>query len=82
MRMLEGELAKRTGFVGQVAEVVPRMSVFHLDVVHVATGRGWLGRRDKNRGIRWEARYRPASPDVDEEFASAVGTEAAAHPAA
>jgi hypothetical protein len=63
MRLIEEYLMKRTGFVGHVVEVVPRMSVFHLDAIHVATGREWLSFRDRNGGVYWEARYRPADDD-------------------
>lgn len=64
MRTIEGDLTNSTGFVGHVAEVVSRMSVFNLGAVHVPTGREWLGRRDKNGGVYWKARYRPVDPDV------------------
>ncbi len=40
------------------------MSVFHLDAVHVPTGREWLGRRDVHGGVYWEARCRPVDPGV------------------
>jgi hypothetical protein len=64
MRATEALLTKPTGFVAQITEVVPRMSVLHLGSVHVPTGREWLGRRDTQGGVRWQARYRPADPDV------------------
>jgi len=64
MRATEALLTKPAGFVVQITEVVPRMSVLHLSSVHVPTGREWLGRRDTHGGVRWQARYRPADPDV------------------
>lgn len=66
MRTIEAELTKPLGFLGYVAEVVPRLSVLHLNAVHVPTGREWLGRRDSHGGVHWEARYRPAGADGDE----------------
>jgi hypothetical protein len=64
MRLIEEHLAKATGFAGHIIEVVPRMSVFHLDAIHVPTGREWLGLRDSSGGIRWEEQDHPAGPDV------------------
>ncbi|MGH3211422.1 MAG: hypothetical protein ACRDNO_27055 [Trebonia sp.] len=64
MRILEPLLISRVGFAVRVVEVVSRMSVFHLDAVHVPTGREWLGRRDRHGGVFWEARYRPVDPGV------------------
>jgi hypothetical protein len=64
MRIVEPLLVRRVGFAARVVEVVSRMSVFHLDAVHVPTGREWLGRRDIHEGVFWEARYRPADPGV------------------
>ena len=64
MRVLEPLLLARVGFAARVVEVVSRMSVFHLDVVHVPTGHEWLGRRDRHGGVSWEARYRPVDPGV------------------
>jgi hypothetical protein len=62
MRIAEPLLVKRVGFVVRVVEVVSRLSVFHLDVIHVPTGRDWLGRRDIYGGVYWEAHYRPVDP--------------------
>ena len=39
MRLTEPLLVERLGFIVHVVEVVSRMSVFHLDAVHVPTGR-------------------------------------------
>jgi hypothetical protein len=64
MRATEALLTKPVGFVAQIVEVVPRMSVFNLSSVDVPTGHEWLGRRDIRGGVHWEARYRPADPDV------------------
>lgn len=63
MRAVEGELTKPLGFLGYVTEVVPRLSVLHLNAVHVPTGREWLGRRDSRGGVCWEMRYRPDGDD-------------------
>jgi hypothetical protein len=64
MRAAESLLLRPAGFVAQVTEVVPRMSVFHLDSVHVPTGRQWHGRRDTHGGVHWTARHDPVDPDV------------------
>ena len=64
MRIVEPLLVKRVGFAARIVEVVSRMSVFHLDAVHVPTGREWLGRRDVHGGVFWEARYRSVDPGV------------------
>ena len=63
-RTIEPLLVQRVGFAARIVEVVPRLSVFHLDAVHVPTGREWLGRRDRHGGAYWEARRRPVDPDV------------------
>jgi hypothetical protein len=55
-------LAQQRGFVVRIVEVVSRMSVFHLDVIYVPTGRGWLGRRTRSGGVHWEHTYRSADP--------------------
>ena len=59
-RAVEPLLAERAGCAARIVEVVPLMSVLHLDAVHVPTGREWLGRRDGHGGARWEARHRSA----------------------
>ena len=64
MQSVEPLLVRRVGFAVRIVEVVSRMSVFHLDAVHVPTGREWLGRRDIPGGVFWETRYRPADPGV------------------
>ena len=64
MRIVEPLLVRRVGFAVRIVEVVSRMSVFHLDAVHVPTGREWLGRRDVHGGVFWEARYRSVDPGV------------------
>jgi hypothetical protein len=64
MRIAEPLLVERVGFAVRIVEVVPRMSVFHLDAVHVPTGREWLGRRDIHGGAYWEACCRPVDPGV------------------
>ena len=64
MRSVEPLLVRRVGFTVRIVEVVSRMSVFHLDAVHVPTGREWLGRRDIYGGVFWETRYRPVDPGV------------------
>lgn len=61
-RAVEPLLADRAGSAARIVEVVPHLSVLHLDAVHVPTGREWLGRRDVHGGARWEARHRPAGP--------------------
>jgi hypothetical protein len=63
-RVVEPLLIKRVGFAVRIVEVVPRLSVFHLDAVHVPTGSEWLGRRDVYGGVFWEARLRSIDPDV------------------
>jgi hypothetical protein len=77
-RIVEPLLVQRVGFVVRVVEVVPRMSVFHLDAVHVPTGREWLGRRDIHGGAHWEARYRPADPGVGYSLGTGHGAGAVA----
>lgn len=64
MRSAEPLLVKRVGFAVRIVEVVPRLSVFHLGLVHVPTGHEWLGRRDIHGGVHWEARCRPVDPSA------------------
>jgi hypothetical protein len=64
MRVIEEHLTTRTGFFGHIIQVVPRMSVFHLEMIHVATGREWRSYRDKSGEVYWVARYHPADPDA------------------
>jgi len=78
MRIVEPLLVKRVGFAARIVEVVSRMSVFHLDAVHVPTGREWLGRRDIYGGVFWEARYRPVDPGVVYHLAASHDSSAVA----
>jgi hypothetical protein len=78
MRNGEPLLVKRIGFALRIVEAVPRMSVFHLDAVHVPTGREWLGRRDVHGGVYWKARCRPVDPDVVYHLAAGDDTGAIA----
>ncbi|HEX3514514.1 MAG TPA: hypothetical protein VHT26_11000 [Trebonia sp.] len=78
MRTTEPLLVRRVGFIVRVVEVVSRMSVSHLDVIHVPTGRDWLGRRDIHGGVRWEARYRPVDPGTVYHLAASDDTGAIA----
>lgn len=64
MRQIEAHLAGGSGFVARVSEVVPCLSVFQLNAVHVPTGREWHARRDRRGGVHWEQRFRPVDPDV------------------
>ena len=78
MRIVEPLLVKRVGFAARIVEVVSRMSVFHLDAVHVPTGREWLGRRDVHGGVFWEARYRSVDPGVVYHLAASHDSSAVA----
>jgi hypothetical protein len=64
MRIAEPLLVTRVGFAVRIVEVVPRMSVFHLDAIHVPTGREWLGRRDVHGGAYWDMKCRPVDPGL------------------
>jgi hypothetical protein len=77
-RIVEPLLVQRLGFAVRVVEVVPRMSVFHLDAVYVPTGREWGGRRDIYGGVHWEARYRPADPGTGYSLGPGHGPDAIA----
>ena len=77
-RIVEPLLVQRLGFAVRVVEVVPRMSVVHLDAVHVPTGREWIGRRDIHGGAHWETRYRPADPGVVYSLGTGPGADAIA----
>lgn len=59
MRAAGGLLTQPRGFVVRIAEVVPRLSVLHLDEVFVPTGRWWHGRRTTSGGVRWNRADRP-----------------------
>jgi len=78
-RTVEPLLVQRVGFAARVVEVVPRMSVFHLDAVHVPTGREWLCRRDIHGGAYWEALYRSADPGAVYRLGAGRGTGAIAN---
>jgi hypothetical protein len=77
-RAVEPLLVKRVGFAARIVEVVPRMSVCHLDAVHVPTGREWLGRRDVHGAAYWEACFRPADPGAVYSLGTGHGTGAIA----
>ena len=62
MRAAGGLLTQPCGFVVRIAEVVPRLSVLHLDEVFVPTGRWWHGRRTTSGGVRWNRADRPVDP--------------------
>src|ERR1700761_2702132 len=64
MRAAEALLLEPAGFIAQITEVVPRMSVFHLGAVHVPTGREWQGRRHTHGGGHWRARCDLVDRDV------------------
>jgi hypothetical protein len=55
-------LEQRRGFIVRIVEAVPRLSVCHLDVIYVPTGRKWLGRRTVSGGVHWEQTYRSVDP--------------------
>jgi hypothetical protein len=77
-RTIEPLLEKRVGFAARIVEVVPRLSVFHLDAVFVPTGREWLGRRDRHGGAYWEARRQPVDPGFAYTMGTGRGTDAVA----
>jgi hypothetical protein len=62
MRAGGGLLRQPRGFVVRITEVVPRLSVLHLDEVFVPTGRWWHGRRTTSGGVHWDHAYRPVDP--------------------
>jgi hypothetical protein len=55
-----------------------RVSVFHLNAVHVPAGREWLGRRDGHGATYWEACYRSAGPGAVYSLGTGHGTGAIA----
>jgi hypothetical protein len=57
-----GVLTQPRGFVARIAEVVPRLSVLHLDEIFVPTGSWWLGRRTRSGGVHWVQAGRPVDP--------------------
>jgi len=58
----EAVLGQQRGFIVRIVEVVARMSVLHLDVIYVPTGRSWLGRRTISGGVHWEHTFGPVDP--------------------
>jgi hypothetical protein len=60
----EALLDQQRGFVVRVVEVVPRLSVLHLDVIYVPTGRQWIGRRNLTGGAHWKHTVRPVDPGL------------------
>jgi len=78
MRAGAGLLAQRRGFVVRIGEVVPRMSVFHLDEIYVPTGRCWLGRRTRSGGVHWEHTFRSIDPSAAYSMAASRDVSAAA----
>jgi hypothetical protein len=78
MRTVEPLLIKRVGFAVRIVEATPRLSVFHLGVIHVPTGREWLGRRDIHGGIYWDASCRSIDPSVAYNLAASRDTGAIA----
>ncbi|MGH3267253.1 MAG: hypothetical protein ACRDNS_35320 [Trebonia sp.] len=78
MRIAEPLLVKRVGFAVRIIEVVPRVSVFHLDAIHVPTGREWLGRRDIHGGAYWTMKDRPVDPGLAYQLAAGQDTGAVA----
>jgi hypothetical protein len=62
MRAGAGLLTQPRGFVVRIAEVVPRMSVLHLDEIYVPTGRCWLGRRTRTAGVHWDHTFHSVDP--------------------
>jgi hypothetical protein len=65
MRLIEGYLARAAGFIGCIAEVEPRLSIYGLEPVHVHTGRRWIALRDRHGGCHWTAQETGAgTPDA------------------
>src|SRR5580693_1505690 len=71
-------LEEQRGFVVRVVEVVPRLSVLHLDVIYVPTGRQWLGRRTISGGAHWEHTFRSVDPGAAYSLAGGQGSRSAA----
>ena len=78
MRNAESLLLKRAGFAVRIVQVVPRMSVFQLDPVHVPTGHEWLGRRNARGGVHWDMRCRGVDPDLAYRLVASRDTSQAA----
>jgi hypothetical protein len=71
-------LKQGRGFVVRVVEVVPRMSVFSLDVIYVPTGREWLGRRTRSDGVHWGHTFRSVDSAAAYSLAASRDLRAAA----
>ena len=78
MRRIESDLLDGSAFVARIYEVVCRVSVSHLDEVHVPTGREWHGRRDSQGGVHWEQRFTPACPGATDRPAADCDLDAVA----
>ena len=70
LRAGESLLVEERGFLVRVVEVVVRMSVCHLDVIYVPTGRLWLGRRTRSGGVHWGHTFRPVDPGTAHSLAA------------
>jgi hypothetical protein len=62
MRMSEPEVANGNAFLCIIEEVRPRISVGGLETIYASTGRHWIGRRTRGRGVFWEAKRRTVDP--------------------
>jgi hypothetical protein len=62
MRMGEPEVANGNAFLCIIEEVRPRISVGGLETIYQSTGRHWIGRRTRGRGVFWEAKRRTVDP--------------------
>ena len=78
MRRIESDLLDGSAFVARIYEVVCRVSVSHLDEVHVPTGREWHGRRDSHGGVHWEQRFSQAVPGAGYRLTAGCDVDAVA----
>ena len=62
MRMGEPEVENGNAFLCIIEEVRPRISVGGLETIYQSTGRHWIGRRTRRRGVFWEAKRRAVDP--------------------
>jgi hypothetical protein len=62
MRLSEPEVANGNAFLAIIEEVQSRISVSGLETVYQPTGRHWIGRRTRGRGVFWEAKRRTVDP--------------------
>jgi hypothetical protein len=62
MRLSEPEVANGNAFLAIIEEVRPRISVGGLETIYASTGRHWIGRRTRGRGVFWEAKRRTVDP--------------------